>query len=69
MVHKTNLLIQITFKPHTYLQYFTLKHFYNVCMFISAATPKGTWSLPNWQKSWKLRVTKYYEISKLGGYL
>jgi hypothetical protein len=37
-------------------------------MFISATTPKGTWSLQNWQKSWKLKATKYYEISKLGGY-
>jgi hypothetical protein len=38
-------------------------------MFISAIAPKTTtWSLPNWQKSWKLRATKYYKTSKLGGY-
>jgi hypothetical protein len=68
MAHKTNLAVQITPKLHTYLYYLALKHFYNVCMFISATTPKDTWSLPNWQGSWKPRATKYYEISKLGGY-
>ncbi len=37
-------------------------------MHIFATTPKDTWNLPNWQRSWKLKATKYYETLKLSGY-
>jgi hypothetical protein len=29
---------------------------------------KGIWSLQNWQNSWKLKATRYFETSKLDGY-
>ncbi len=49
------------YKPfHTYLWYFTLKHFCNVCMLILATPPKDNWSLPNWQRSWRPRVQQNF---------
>jgi len=37
-------------------------------MIILAISPKEIWNLPNWQKSWKQRATKYYETLELSEY-
>jgi hypothetical protein len=53
------------YKPfQTYLWFFALKIYYNICMVISIIAPKGIWSLPNYQKSWKRRATKFCETLK-----
>ncbi len=58
------------YKPsQTYLWFLTLKFFYNVSMVILIIAPKGIWSLPKWQRLWKLKATKFCKTLRQDGYL
>jgi hypothetical protein len=60
MIHQTNLMVQ------TFLN---LAFFCNVYMATLSIVLIGFWSLPNWQRSWKLNARNFCATSKLDGYL
>jgi hypothetical protein len=72
MIHQTNLTVQ-TFKIIIIIIIiifiFASKFFCNVYMDTSSIILIGFWSLPNWQRSWKLNATKFCATSNLNGHL
>ncbi len=53
----------------TYLWFLALKIYCNSSMVIFIIAPKGLWSLPNWHKSQKLKVTKLCGTLRQDGFL